>query len=146
MAELKETIDNKDILRKDGFYITETVKGTTFTSDDGVEVPIDEKCGVFFVARHPCEVMKVKVAYTGASGTLNIERLSGIEALDAGDEILATDLTLSGDNTVSLERTQLQNRILKEDERLAIKDSGWANSQYVHVTIYLKYSARGDYR
>lgn len=145
---MADKIDNIDVTRKDGFYVTETIKGSTFTNDSAVEIPIDEKCGVFFVARHPCEIMKVKVDYTGGSGTLNIERLSNGDVLDGGDEILTTDLTLSGSITtpVSLERTQLQNRQLKEDERLAIKDNSWANSQYVHITIYLKNLGRGDYR
>ncbi len=54
--------------------------------------------GQFFIAPYKCVVLKIEAVWRTASssGTLNIERLQGTEAKDAGDDLLSSTIDLSG--------------------------------------------------
>lgn len=106
--------------------------------------------GIFFVATKPCSVKAISevhtVAGTNASAvTLQVERLQGTEALDAGDLLLATAFNLKGTaNTVqrgvltSVNKTFLS---LQVGDRLALRDSGTLTDVAgVCVTVELQYA------
>ena len=109
---------------------------------------------VFFIALRPYEVMEVAEAHrvlgTHADPvTVNIERLSGTEALDAGDTICVAGFNLKSTiNTVVMKKTvELQNRILNIGDRLALKDAGTLTDVAgLTITLLLKPLGRGDYR
>jgi len=76
----------------------------------------------------------------GSAVTLQIERLQGTEALDSGDEILATAFDLKGaDNTVQygiLKQTDVT--VVQNGNRLALKDAGTPTSvANLQVTVWL---------
>ncbi|NLG03893.1 MAG: hypothetical protein GX567_08725 [Clostridia bacterium] len=112
--------------------------------------------GVFFIAQRPIEIVKIKESHTTAGSnagvvTLQIEKLTGTEALDAGSGVLKTAFNLKGTaNTVisySGYAGLTDARILKEGDRLALKDSGTLTDLAgVCVTIYYKYANNGHYR
>lgn len=107
----------------------------------------------FFIARRSYEVMEVsevhRVAGTDGSAVgLNIERLSGTEALDAGDEICVANFDLKGtaNTVVTKKTTDLQNRTLAIGDRLALKDSGTPTSVAgLTVSILLMPLGKGHY-
>ena len=112
--------------------------------------------GVFFIANRPIEIMKIQISHTTAGTnagavTLQIEKLTGTDALDGGTELLKTAYDLKGTaNTVisySGYAGLTDARILKEGDRLALKDSGTLTDLAgVCVTIYYKYANNGHYR
>ena len=131
---------------KDGFIITKSLVGTTATTAANY--------GVIFIAPIPCELISVREIHETAStsGTLDIERLQGTEALDAGDSLIVTPISLSGTaNTVSTKTgsgltATKANRILKIGDRLALKDAGTLTNQVgVTVTMYMRPIGRGGY-
>jgi len=134
----------ENILNKDPFPITVRVEGATTAGN----------YGVFFHARMAYEIIYIAESHTVAGSdagavTLNIERLSGTEALDSGDEILVTAFDLKGTaNTVSEKKgTALQNTKLSPGDRLALKDSGTLTAVAgVCVTLFIKPIGKGDYR
>lgn len=135
---------SKDIIDKDGFSAKVDLVGTTGATAGNY--------GIFYIADRACEVKKIKMRYTTASssGTVNVERLRGTEALDAGDEILTTDAsTAATANTTyefDTEDFNLDSRILKENEALALKDGGTlTNLVGLHVTVYLTPLGKGGY-
>ena len=88
--------------------------------------------GVFFIAPFPCEVLSVREVHETAGAdagavTLDIEKLTGTQALDGGVAVLSSTINLKGTaNTVStgtLTGTRA-NRLLALNNRLALKDSG----------------------
>lgn len=92
--------------------------------------------GVFFIAPRPCFVLQVRevhqVAGSGAGGvSVDIEKLTGTQALDAGVSVMSTAISLKTTaNTVqtgSMSPT-LTNRRLSEGDRLAVKDTGTLTS------------------
>ncbi len=135
-------IDNIDILRKDGFYITANIRGLNFTNPDGSLPTLEQQLGIIFIARHPCEVMWVSEIHTNSgSGTLRLE--------NTGSNVLVSGFNLGSANntTVTKQRINLQNRVLKEGEYLKLASTGsLTDIQNLNVTIYLKNSERGDYR
>ncbi|WP_457635798.1 hypothetical protein [Persephonella sp.] len=131
---------NKDILKKDGFYIT-------YRIDDG---SVLGSYGVIFTARHPFEILRVSEVHetAGTAGSLNLEKLSDGQALDSGLTILKSDfdLTETANNVRKREKLDIQNTQFKEGERLALKDIGTPNGVTgIQITIYCKYIGRGDY-
>ncbi len=88
--------------------------------------------GVFFVAPFACEVVSVREVHTAAGTdagavTLDVEKLTGTQALDAGVSVLAATVNLKGAaNTVvnpALTATTA-NKQLAVGDRLALKDAG----------------------
>ena len=136
-----ENIDNKD-----GFYLTVYMPSAIASSS--------AEYGSFFIAKFPCEIMYVDevhdVAGTSANPvTLQVQRLKSGIALDSGDDILVTPFDLKGTArvVVSKSSTLLQNKILKEGDRLALTDTGTLTSlSDVCVTLYMKPLNRGHYR
>lgn len=134
----------EEVENKDGFYITVNVRGSSATA-----FALSEQFDNFFCAIKPCEIMEVREVHSTGTGTLNIERLSGTEALDAGDTILKSNIALtSTENTVIVKKKEdLQNTKLEVGDRLALKDGGvLTETQNINVTIYLKPLGKGDYR
>lgn len=99
----------------------------------------------FFVADRPYSVLSVTEVHGTAGSdasavTLQIERLQGTEALDAGDELLTTTINLKGTaNTVqygTLKSTEVTT--LYRGDRLALKDAGTLTAlKDVTVTVLL---------
>jgi hypothetical protein len=114
--------------------------------------------GIFFIARHPCEVLFISEVH-GTAGTdagavtLQVEKLTGTTAKGAGTNILATTINLKGtSNTVQTREITGLVRTggvvsLRKGDRLALKSSGTLTDlKDVQVTVYLKPSGKGDYR
>lgn len=136
----------EEIQNKDFVVITAVLAGTTPATAANY--------GVFFIANRPYEVMEISEAHTTAGNdagtvTLDIERLQGTEALDAGDSICvsAFNLKSTADTVVTKKTTDLHNRTLLTGNRLALKDAGTlTNVAGLCVSILLKPHAKGDYR
>ncbi len=134
----------ENILNKDGDYINKSLNGEIAETADNY--------GAIFIANYGLSISSISVVWgvASTSGTLNVERLRGTNALDAGDEILKTAIDLSGTaNTVNLKQStrELQNQILKPGDRIALKDGGTlTNLRDLCVTIYFKRVGKGDYR
>jgi hypothetical protein len=131
-----------NIDRKDLTVITKSLDGTSANTAGNYGVILNVKSAYI--------VSYVATSWQTAStsGTLNLERLSGTEALDAGDTIFVSNVSLSGTaNTINIKSGKdLQNIILKSGDRLALKDSGDLTNQVgVCVTIYLRPLGKGDY-
>ncbi len=133
-----------ELNNKDGVAVTANLFGTAPATAGNY--------GIFFIAPFPCEVRKIKFRYSVAStsGTLNIERLRGTEALDAGDEILATDASMSASANTTYEFDRydfnISNTVLLENEALALKDAGTlTNLVNLQVTVYLYPLGKGHY-
>jgi len=103
--------------------------------------------GIIFIARQNCVVVDAYEVHTTAgsdAGTvsLQLERLQGTEALNAGDELLTTAWNLkSTANTPVRGILSKDNRVvsLKIGDRLALKDSGTlTNLQGVCVSITIQ--------
>jgi len=144
-----ENIRIEQIDGKDGFYITENLVST---------IPATAaNYGIIFIATHPCTVMMVAESHTVAGSdagavTLNIEKLTTGQALDAGAEIITTSFNLkSTANTPVIKQGYNEltnaNRSLKQGDRLALKDAGTLTAVAgLQVTIYLKRDGKGDYK
>ncbi len=101
----------------------------------------------FFTAQFPCEVIQVyeshRVLGTDAGAvSLDIEKLTTGQALDAGVSVLSTTFNLKSTiNTpvrVKATTTEL-NRVLKPGDRLALKDAGTLTAVAgVLVSVLLK--------
>lgn len=144
-----ENIRIEQIDGKDGFYITENLVSTLPATADNY--------GVFFTATHPCTVMMVAESHTVAGSnagavTLNIEKLTSSQALDTGAEILITSYDLKSTANIPIIKqgyTELNgtNRVLKQGDRLALKDAGTLTSVAgLQITIYFKRDGKGDYK
>ena len=139
-------MDFKELQNKDYLVVKENIPGTNAATATNH--------GVFFIAIFRCELVEVNEVHQtlgtdGGAVTLDIERLQGTEALDAGDALLASTIDLKGTiNTVvtpNLTATK-ENRILNKGDRLALKDSGVLTSVAgVCVTIKLKPLGKGHY-
>ena len=144
--ELKPDIETKDILLKDARIILHSLNGT--------EPATAANYGHFYTALRKEEVIEVSVVWTtagsdGGAVTLDMERLQGTEALDAGDTLFASTVNLKGTaNTVNfptLTATKA-NRVLSRGDRLALKDSGTLTALVgLQVTVKLKPVGKGNY-
>jgi len=85
--------------------------------------------GNVFIAPFACVLSSVRLVYTTAStsGTLQIEKLTGVQALDAGQTMLSATISMSATaNTVytgTLTNT-IANTQLAIGDRIALKDAG----------------------
>lgn len=103
--------------------------------------------GAFFMAPFSCEIIEAweshKTAGTGAGAvTLDIEKLTSSQALDAGVSTLTTTFNLKStiDTPVRVKsNTTVIQRFLTSGDRLALKDSGTLTAvAQVTVTILIR--------
>lgn len=102
----------------------------------------------FFTADRPFVVIGMTEVHgtagtNGSPVTLQLERLQGTEALDAGDEILSAVINLKGTaNTVQYATLKTSGvQFLSRGDRLALKDAGTLTDvANVQVTVYLQYA------
>ena len=141
-----ETIEFQNILNKDPFVITASIPGTNAATGTSY--------GVFYTAIFPCEVLAVAESHTvagtdGSAVTLQIEKLTGTQALDAGTTLLNSAINLKGTANTPVYpdlTTIVLNRQLERGNRLALKDTGTlTNVQGVQVTILIKPLGKGHY-
>lgn len=104
--------------------------------------------GVVFYAIDPCFVRRViEVHQTkgtdGSAVGLNVEKLTGTQALDAGTALLSSNLNLKGNDNTAQQGVFVTNRgarTLSPGDRLALKDSGTLTSLAgVFVIIEVEY-------
>lgn len=90
--------------------------------------------GTFFIAPYKCVVLGIDAVWRTAStsGTLNVERLQGTEAKDAGDDLLSSTISTAGTaetvNTGTLITTSTGNLELADGDRLGLVNSGTLTS------------------
>jgi len=133
----------ENIFNKDGFYQTVWLENTLPATSTNYPI--------FFIAMKPCEVMMVSEVHGTAStsGTVQVEKLTGITAKGSGSNVLVTAFsTASTANTVQTKTGDLlQNRTMNVGDRLALKAAGTlTNSANMCVTLYLRPLGKGDYR
>jgi len=136
-----------DIQNKDGNEITVSLPGTLSATATNY--------GVFYIANRPIEIMAISESHLVAgtdAGTvsLQIEKLTGTQSLDAGSTILKTPIDLKGAINTTIKYSGykgLSDRQLEVGDRLALKDIGTLTSVGgVCVSIYFKYINNGGYR
>jgi len=141
-----------EIERKDGFYITTSLFDT--------QPQTAANYGIFFIARHPCEILFISEVH-GTAGTdamavtLQLEKLTGTTAKGSGTDLLVTAFNLK--NTANTVQTREKDQLvgitsgsrvvqLIQGDRLAIKSSGTLTSlKDLQLTLYCKFLGRGDY-
>ncbi len=119
------------------FCVNHTVYGTTAATATNY--------GVFFIVPSSCTITSVQEVHQTAGTdagavTINIEKLSGIEALGSGDDVLSTALSLKATaNTIQtgILTATLINRSLIAGDRLALKDTGTLTS-VANVTVKIE--------
>lgn len=141
----QQFLRTEQIMNKYGDVIHFTLLGSdAATAANYVTLP--------FIAPHPIEIVKVKVAFTTAStsGTLQLEQLSDGTAPGSGNNILNSTISLSGtaNTVVSVTGRDMNSyRVLKENERIGLVDGGTlTNLTDLIVSVYYKPKGRGDYR
>lgn len=120
-------------------YINHTVYGT--------DAATATSYGVFFIVPAPCVIISFQEVHqtAGTDGSavgLNLEKLTGTEALGSGDEVLSANLSLKATiNTVQtgVLSTTLSSRSFTTGDRLALKDSGTLTS-IAGVTVKVEIS------
>lgn len=121
-------IDSPRIKERDLLMRTERV----YLTVPGAQAATATNYGVVFLSTFPAVITKIwkicQAAGTDAGAVgLNIEKLTGTQALDAGSTILTTNFNLKG-TANTLEKGDLtavrKNRTLAVGDRLALKDSG----------------------
>lgn len=104
--------------------------------------------GIFFIATFPCSVKAVSMVQTtagsdGGAVTLQLERLQGTEAPDAGDELLTTAFNLKGTANTVQEGILVARKTLTAlapGDRLCLKDAGTLTAVAgLNVTVELQY-------
>lgn len=98
----------------------------------GTDAATATNYGVFFIAPFACTLLSVKEVHStagtnGSAVTLNIEKLTGIQAPNAGVIMLSTELSLKATaNTVQNGALTLTvaNKNLAIGDRLCMKDTG----------------------
>lgn len=136
-----------EIRNKDPFLITASLPG--------VLAATASHYGVFFTAPFPCEIVRVSIVHSTAGSdagavTLQLEKLTGTQALDAGVAVLAATYDLKGTaNTVAYPAltTTKVDRILEKGNRLALDDAGTLTAVAgVQVTVEFRPLGQGHYR
>lgn len=131
-----DKIDFRSISKKK-FYIHHTIYGT--------DAATATNYGVFWIAPFDCTITEVREAHQTAGTdagavSLNIEKLTGTQALDAGVATLATAFNLKGTinvvNTGSLTTTLADLRLSRGD-RLAMDDAGTLTA-VANVTVIIE--------
>lgn len=140
----KEPISVRDITNKDGFWITQNiVDGATAANYD-----------VIFTALFPCELIAVAESHrvlgtNGGAVTLDIEKLTSGQALDAGAALLDSTFSLKSTiNTPVIKRSDAMSssRTLNIGDRIALKDAGTLTAVAgVSVTLYFIRRGKGHY-
>ena len=109
-------------------YVSHTVAGTLAATATNY--------GVFYIVPVACTVVRVQEVHQtkgtdGAAVTVGIEKLSGADALGAGDSVLESEFSLKETidtiQTGTLSST-LSNRSLIAGDRLALEDTGTLTS------------------
>ena len=100
--------------------------------------------GIFFIADRPCEVTSVRLRYTTAStsGTLQIEKLNGTDALDGCENILTGTISLSATANTTYVGALVSTvaKTLSPGDALALVDAGTlTNLVGLCVVITVKY-------
>lgn len=103
--------------------------------------------GVIFIADRPCTVVGFEEVHQtagsdGSAVTLQLEKLTGTEAPDAGVDLLATALSLKATANTVQTGTLIQTRdvTLQDGDRLCLNDSGTLTAvANVTVTIFIQY-------
>lgn len=141
-----DPIDAKDIMNKDPFYVVKSLDGTAPATAGNY--------GIIFTALQGCEVIGFSEVHQtagtdGGAVTLQLEKLTGTQALDAGVVVLAATVNLKGTaNTVvypSLTATKA-DRQLNRGDRLALKDGGVMTAVAgLQVSIRLKSLGKGHF-
>lgn len=121
------------------YEITETLKGA--------EAATAANYGIFYTATRKVKVIGVKEVHRTAGSdagavTLNVERLQGTEAKDAGDDLLSAGLNLKGTaETVqsgSLITTEA-TKVLEVGDRLGLVTTGVLTAvAHVSVTVLVE--------
>jgi len=133
----------QDILNKDLIPVTvNIVDGATAANYD-----------VFFTAYRPYTIAAIvethRVLGTDAGAvTLNVEKLTSGQALDAGTAICVTAFNLKStiNTPVTKDGVAFSDVLIAPGDRLALKDSGTLTAVAgVSVTIYLKPFNKGHY-
>ncbi len=118
-------------------YKTHTIYGT--------DAATATNYGVFYIVPVACTITKFQEVHQtagtdGSAVTVNLEKLTGTEAIDSGDDILSTALslkaTINSVQTGALTLT-LTDRSLKAGDRLALKDAG-VLTNVANVTINIE--------
>ena len=144
---MRDIIYNRNIMEKDGFYVTVNIRGAN-VGGVGVTYSAATEFGIVFIAKHPCEVLQIseahKVATTGSCGI--VKRENG----GSSDLSIHTNFSLTGAayTTLTKSGTDLNktNSFLKAGDMLVSTGSGIANDANINMTIYLKPSNQGNYR
>ena len=98
----------------------------------GVSAATAANYGVVFMALRPCFVRDVYEFHTtagsdGSAVTLNIEKLTGTQAPDAGSTVLSTAFNLKGTANTQQQGALVASRVtrtLSKGDRLCLKDVG----------------------
>jgi len=98
--------------------------------------------GTFFIAPYKCVVLGIDVVHGTASttGTVQVERLQGTEAKDAGDDLLTAAISTAGTaNTVNAGTLAAANYLeLADGNRLGLVNAGTlTNGADLVVTVTL---------
>lgn len=121
------------------FSVTETLQGAAAATAANY--------GVFFIVPFACEIVSAREAHTAAGTdaaavTLDIEKLTGTQAPDAGVSVLGATIDLKGAaNTVQAPAltATTANKQLAAGDRLCLKDAGVLTAVAgVAVTVELK--------
>ena len=140
-------MDAIEIQNKDLIVLTHSLPGATAATAGNY--------GVFFIVDKAVELVRVKVVWgvASTSGTLDLERLQGTEALDAGNSLFASAISTAGTaNTVTSKdgmdfNHTIKETILKPGDRLALKDGGTlTNLVDLCVTVWVKPVSKGHYQ
>lgn len=156
--DLPLKVNNGDVFQKDGFYVEESIKGSTVDSTNGGAVVTryvsqrTDSYGVFFIARRPCEVLWVSEMHVGTTAAITLDVLKGTSAVPAGVSVLASTFSLNSTavTVVTKEDTTLSatpsNRRLAPGDWLFLQVSAAPTATTeVFVQLYLKYLGTGEY-
>lgn len=133
-----DKIDFRD-LSKRKLYIHHTIYGN--------DARTQANYGVFWIAPFECTITEIREVHqtaeaTAATAELQIEKLTGTQALDAGVACLSTAFNLKGTaNTVNTGTltTTLANLRLSRGNRLAMDDNfSAAGTELVNVTVIIE--------
>ena len=140
----------KTLFNKDPFCVPITIQDT--------DAATAANYGVFFTASFPCEVMAISESHKtagsdGGAVTVNVEKLTSGQALDAGVTLLSTAFNLKATaNTPAHVPSSSYSfvfgtaRQLDRGHRLALKDAGTLTAvAHLNVTCFLKPLGKGHY-
>lgn len=139
------SIETADKLEIAGIKVPQTFTVTAIL--EGAAAATAANYGVFFIAPFACEVVSVREAHTVAGTdagavTLDIEKLTGTQAPDAGVSVLGATINLKGAaNTVQAPvlTGTAANKQLAAGDRICLKDAGTLTAVAgVAVTVELK--------